>query len=103
MERSAVGEFARPGARGCKRVAPPIPRNTARSRSFCIEDASGKRWLTIRHSAMREAGLEKHKGVIAKQTILIVRDTTAQKQAEQEREASRNLFALRGSGNRISP
>jgi two-component system sensor histidine kinase FlrB len=76
-----------------KRVAQQ-PAEHSEEQEFCIEDAGGKRWLTIRHSAMREAGLEKHKGVIAKQTILIVRDTTAQKQAEQEREASRNLFAL---------
>jgi two-component system sensor histidine kinase FlrB len=57
---------------------------------FCLDRNEQKRWMVVHCSVMEQpdaaAGCQK--------LILIVRETTAQKQAEQEREASRRLFAL---------
>ena len=58
---------------------------------FCVHDASGKRWLEVRnrrlfHQADRRGAPDK--------TILILRDITAQKRSEKEREAGRKAMAL---------
>lgn len=47
-------------------------------------------WLAIRYSRMPNAAA----GIELSQVIMIVRDVTAQKNAEQYREAARNSFAL---------
>jgi two-component system sensor histidine kinase FlrB len=52
------------------------------------------RWLSIRKSTLHvEAGEEECAG-LKDQSILILRDITARKEAEQQREASRNMMAL---------
>ncbi len=57
----------------------------------CIRDSSGKRWLEVRRRRLsHRAGQGDEPG----QTILILRDITAQKRAEQEREAGRKAMAL---------
>ena len=62
----------------------------------CIASAAGRRWLAIGHrrisglSGSRESGSER----IRLQSIWILRDVTATRQAEQEREAARNAMAL---------
>ena len=50
------------------------------------EGPSGRRWLGIRKRALSAAGTQ--------QTILILRDITVQKQAEEERESARKAMAL---------
>lgn len=58
---------------------------------FCIRDSSGKRWLEVRNRRfLHQSG----RGDERDQTILILRDVTAQKRAEQEREAGRKAMAL---------
>jgi PAS domain S-box-containing protein len=58
---------------------------------FCVQDSSGKRWLEVRNRRLfHQSGL----GGKPDQTILILRDVTAQKRAEQEREAGRKAMAL---------
>jgi len=60
---------------------------------FCVEESAGKRWLTVRASAMdQESGDDS--ASTSHRAILIFRDTTAHKQAEQERESSRHMMAL---------
>jgi two-component system sensor histidine kinase FlrB len=61
------------------------------AQEFCVQGESGKRWVEVRnrqvfHSPEREAGPD--------QTILILRDVTAQKRAENARESGRNALAL---------
>jgi len=60
---------------------------------FCLSDAAGKRWIGIRNRR-----LFNESAVVGKpdQTIFILRDITAQKRAEKEREAARNAMALAG-------
>jgi two-component system sensor histidine kinase FlrB len=53
---------------------------------FSLETESGSRWLAVRKSAMESGN--------ANQVILILRDITAQKEVERQREASRNMLAL---------
>ena len=55
---------------------------------FCVRDASGNRWLEVRKRGLFQANGE------PAQTILILRDITAQKRSEQEREAGRRAMAL---------
>jgi PAS domain S-box-containing protein len=58
---------------------------------FCICEPEGKRWLEVRNRRLfRQGGTEG----VPDQTILILRDITAQKRAEQEREAGRKAMAL---------
>jgi signal transduction histidine kinase len=58
---------------------------------FCVLGASGKRWLEVRNRRLfHQAGVS---GAPDK-TILILRDITTQKRAEQEREAARKAMAL---------
>jgi two-component system sensor histidine kinase FlrB len=58
---------------------------------FCVRGSAGKRWIAVRNRRLfRPAG---QAGVLDK-TILILRDITAQKRTEQEREAGRKAMAL---------
>jgi PAS domain S-box-containing protein len=58
---------------------------------FCVRGSGGKRWVEVRNRRLfRSSGKP---GVLDK-TILILRDITAQKRAEQEREAGRKAMAL---------
>jgi PAS domain S-box-containing protein len=58
---------------------------------FCVRGSGGKRWVEVRNRRLfRSTGKP---GMLAK-TILILRDITAQKRAEQEREAGRKAMAL---------
>ncbi len=56
---------------------------------FSISSGGHKKWIAVR----RRSSSAK-RGVHSSQAILIFRDVTAQKQAEQEREAARNTVAL---------
>jgi two-component system sensor histidine kinase FlrB len=57
----------------------------------CVRDSSGKRWLEVRNRRLFHQSVQ---GDRLDQTILILRDVTAQKRAEQEREAGRKAMAL---------
>jgi two-component system sensor histidine kinase FlrB len=57
----------------------------------CIRESSGKRWLEVRKRRLSDG---MGPGNACGQTILILRDITAQKRAEQEREAGRKAMAL---------
>jgi two-component system sensor histidine kinase FlrB len=57
---------------------------------FCIQDPSGKRWIEVRNRPLFEQGPGAKDG----RTILILRDVTAQRRAEQERGAAREAMAL---------
>jgi len=61
---------------------------------FCVDETDGKRWLTVRASAMDQGTVEGTDAFSSARVILIFRDTTARKQAEQERESSRHMMAL---------
>jgi signal transduction histidine kinase len=57
-------------------------------RDFCLHHASfGKRWIELRNRRLVEPGKPN-------QTIMILRDVTAQRRAEEEREAGRKAMAL---------
>jgi len=58
---------------------------------FCVRDSSGMRWLGVRNRRLFHQSSHRSK---PDQTILILRDVTAQKRAEQEREAGRKAMAL---------
>jgi two-component system sensor histidine kinase FlrB len=62
----------------------------------CVSSAAGKRWLAIgnRELSCMPASHEPSKGRTALKSICILRDITASKQAEQEREAARSAMAL---------
>jgi two-component system sensor histidine kinase FlrB len=58
---------------------------------FCVRETAGKRWVEVRNRRLyRQLGNAR----VADKTILILRDITAQKRAEQEREAGRKAMAL---------
>ena len=61
------------------------------AQEFCVRDSSGTRWLEVRDRRLfhQAAGVS-----VLDQTILILRDITAQKRSEQEREAGRKAMAL---------
>jgi len=63
---------------------------------LCIASATGKRWLAIgnRKLSCASAGQARGNERPALQSIWILRDITANKQAEQEREAARSTMAL---------
>ncbi len=71
-----------------------VDHNSAQSATYDQEyevgsDKGGeKRWMTVRSSVMDQATIG------SKQIILIIREITMQKQAEQDREASRHMLAL---------
>jgi len=58
---------------------------------FCVRDSSGKRWLEVRNRRLFDQSMGGDK---LDQTILILRDITAQKRSEQERETGRKAMAL---------
>jgi two-component system sensor histidine kinase FlrB len=62
----------------------------------CMTTAGGKRWLAIgnRRLSCATAGREQLNERAALQSIWILRDITANKQAEKEREAARSAMAL---------
>jgi two-component system sensor histidine kinase FlrB len=58
---------------------------------FCVHHASGKRWLEVRNRPLfRQSSRDDEPD----RTILILRDITAQRRAEQEREVARKAMAL---------
>jgi two-component system sensor histidine kinase FlrB len=63
---------------------------------LCLSSAAGKRWLAIGNrklsSTAASRDLEGQRASL--QSVWILRDITASKQAEQEREAARNSMAL---------
>lgn len=61
---------------------------------FCFESNGKKRWVTVRYSTMVDADTGIDPPRTGARAILICRDTTAHKDAEQEREASRHMVAL---------
>jgi len=63
---------------------------------LCISSAAGKRWLSIGNRKLSCASPNQQQGNErpALQSIWILRDITANKQAEQEREAARSAMAL---------
>ena len=61
---------------------------------FCFDSKAKKRWVTVRYSTMASAVPGGDPSRSGARAILICRDTTASKEAEQEREASRHLVAL---------
>jgi two-component system sensor histidine kinase FlrB len=65
--------------------------NGEAEREYCVNDGAGKRWLAVRNRSLRQQSGESED---SDRTILIVRDVTAQKRAEQEREAGRRAMAL---------
>jgi two-component system sensor histidine kinase FlrB len=58
--------------------------STDRGQEFCIHGPAGKRWIEVRRRPLLQA----------ERTILILRDITAQRRAEQERGAAREAMAL---------
>jgi len=62
----------------------------------CLSTAAGRRWLAIGHRELSSAPASRQAGSdrTPLQSIWILRDITAGKQAEQEREAARNAMAL---------
>ncbi len=61
------------------------------AQEFCVVSKGGKRWVEIRN---RKIFNGRERGGAPDQTILILRDVTAQKRAESDRESSRNAMAL---------
>ncbi len=68
--------------------------NQGGEQEFCVDETGEKRWLTVRASAMDQGSGEATEESASQRVILIFRDTTAHKQAEQERESSRHMMAL---------
>jgi len=58
---------------------------------FCVQATSGKRWLGVRS---RQLFQQPSRRGVAEHTILILRDITAHKRAEQDREGGRRAAAL---------
>jgi PAS domain S-box-containing protein len=58
---------------------------------FCVHQPSGKRWLEVRNRPLFHHSPKAGK---PDQTIVILRDITSQRRAEQEREAARTAMAL---------
>jgi len=63
---------------------------------LCLSSSAGKRWLAVGNRKLSStAAAQKLEGRRAPlQSVWILRDITASKQAEQEREAARNSMAL---------
>lgn len=61
------------------------------AREFCLPQTNTARWLEVRNRRLADGAEEAESG---SQTILILRDVTAQKRAEQDREAGRSAMAL---------
>jgi signal transduction histidine kinase len=67
------------------------PSSKDRGLEFCINEPSGKRWLEVRNRPLFHAS---GRGGKPNRTILILRDITAQRRAEEERGAAREAMAL---------
>jgi two-component system sensor histidine kinase FlrB len=68
---------------------------------LCVPTESAGRWLAVRSrkfcAQTRDSGeTSEEQDSLGQQTVLIVRDTSGQKQLEQDREKSRNAVALAG-------
>jgi two-component system sensor histidine kinase FlrB len=61
---------------------------------FCLRTQAGKRWLAIGRRELAGATAKQEAGTAPLRSIWILRDVTATKQAEQEREAARRATAL---------
>jgi PAS domain S-box-containing protein len=61
------------------------------AQEFCVHQPSGKRWLEVRNRPLFHRSGKAGK---PDQTIVILRDITSQRRAEQEREAARTAMAL---------
>jgi two-component system sensor histidine kinase FlrB len=61
------------------------------AQEFCVHEPSGKRWLEVRN---RPLSHQPGRGGKPDRTILILRDITAQRRAEQERVAAREAMVL---------
>jgi signal transduction histidine kinase len=64
---------------------------TDTQQEFCVQGPSGLRWLEVSNRRLFHQSV--HAGA-PDQTILILRDITAQKRSEKEREAGRKAMAL---------
>ncbi len=60
---------------------------------FSLKAPQGTRWLSVRRSNLRVPAGEQE-ALPDEQVILILRDVTARKNADEQREASRNMVAL---------
>ena len=60
-------------------------------RELCVSDSEGKRWLDVRKRELYDLS---RPGDVPDQKIIILRDITTQKRAEEEREAGRKAMAL---------
>lgn len=61
----------------------------------CVGSGDGKRWLAVRNRRLNAAASDSSKEAAQElQTIWILRDMTAEKRAEQEREAGRRAAVL---------
>jgi len=63
---------------------------------ICLKKDSNKQWVAVRRSDIVDSGNQQN-GVgnhAGSRTVLIIRDVTAQKEAENERESTRNIVAL---------
>jgi two-component system sensor histidine kinase FlrB len=58
---------------------------------ICVRDAQGKRWIAVRN---RKLFNPSDASGVKDKSILILRDITVQKRAEQEREAGRKAMAI---------
>ena len=61
---------------------------------LCVASAFGKRWLAIGNRRLGGISASHEQGRATLKSIWILRDITAGKQAEQEREAARSALAL---------
>jgi len=72
------------GAMGCE------------EREICLKRASNQQWLAVRRSAIVDDGCRDKSASdrSGSRTVLILRDITVQKEAENDREVNRNIVAL---------
>lgn len=59
-----------------------------------VQDKCGKRWLRVRCTSIGDDAVNAGGALVLPTLILTLRDTTSQKQADEEREASRHMVAL---------
>jgi PAS domain S-box-containing protein len=65
--------------------------NSDTAQEFCVRQSERKRWIEVRSRRLSNHAGQRHG---PDKTILILRDITAQKHAEAEREAGRKAMAL---------
>jgi signal transduction histidine kinase len=68
----------------------------SREQEICLKKDGNKQWVAVRSSAIVGGGSQLNGAGdrAGSRTVLILRDVTAQKEAENEREANRNIVAL---------